>query len=418
MIGLYLLLFIPTLTLEEAKDILLDRSPILESAKIDVEIAMEKYHQMKASFYPSVTLQSSYTRLTNVPVVEMQTPQGTMEMSMGWPDNYQNALSISLPLFTSGKRLIMNKLGEIGVETAELQRQQLERKMIDNLAQIYFGLLMSQKAKELSSEALENAQEHYNVTEAQFKEGSATDLDVIRAEKDVYQAKSNILQADNNIKSLYRALNNLLGFPVDTIYPLEDGGDSLGIDIPVDSLVELALNTREELKSIDRAIGIAKLNIKMNFASFLPDIAFWSNIGYNKPINFDNKWGWDVKMGVSLSLPIFQGFSNYHKLKEAKRNLEKLLITRDMAKKNLEIEIRDLYDRLEEAREELKVQEENLKLSKRALEMAKEQYRMGYITHTDYRDIELGYMGAQFSYYSALFKFRINLEKIKNAIRR
>jgi len=372
MIGLYLVLFVPTLTFEEAKDILLDRSPILQSASIDVKIALEKYHQMKASFYPSVTLQSSYTRLTNVPVMEMQTPQGTMEMSMGWPDNYLNALSISLPLFTSGKRLIMNK----------------------------------------------HAQEHYNVTEAQFKEGSATDLDVIRAEKDVYQAKSNILQADNNIKNLYRALNNLLGFPVDTIYPLEEEGDSMGIEFPVDSLVQIAFNTREELKSIDRAIESAKLNIKMNLASFFPDVAFWSNIGYNKPLNFDNEWGWDVKMGVSLSLPIFQGFSNYHKLKEAKRNLEKLLITRNMVKKNLEIEIRNLYDRLEEAKEELKVQEENLKLSKRALEMAKEQYRMGYITHTDYRDIELGYMGAQFSYYSALFTYRINLEKIRNAIRR
>jgi len=47
--------------------------------------------------------------------------------------------------------------------------------------------------------------------------------------------------------------------------------------------------------------------------------------------------------------------------------------------------------------------------------MAKEQYERGYISSLEYKDIELGYMSAEFSHLNALYNLSVSLSKIKIA---
>ncbi len=403
------------LSFDEAKHILKSKNINIQSSVKDLEIAKEKLYQSRASFFPSIRFQSTYTRLSTIPKITMPTPQGNMEVSMGQPDNYQNSLSITLPLFLSGQRRIIELLGEMGVRSSELNILKVQREQENQLINLYFNLLLAKQGEKISKEALLRAKDHLKVTEMQFSEGRATDLDKLRAEKDVLDREASLIKARNGVRSLYRALNLILGFPVDSIYPVEENINATIFESNPDSLVKSAIKNREEIKLMDIALRSSRMNKKLVALSSMPSLVFAGNFTYNKPFNFENTWGKSMNATIALSFPIFQGFSNIHKLKEAEKNVEKIQLNRHLISFAIETEIKNLYGNLKESEQEITVQKKNLESSKRAMKMAEEQYRQGYISYTDYRDVEFGYEGAQFGYLSALFKFRVALELLKNA---
>jgi len=416
---LLILLLLPIvlfpLSFDEAKNILKSKNISIQSSIKDFEIATEKLYQTRASFYPSIRFQSTYTRLSTIPTITMPTPQGNMEVSMGQPDNYQNSLSITLPLFLSGQRRIIELLGEMGVRSSELNVLKVQRGQENQLINLYFNLLLAKQGEGVSKEALQRAKEHLKVTEVQFSEGRATDLDKLRAEKDVLDRETSLITTRNRVQSLYRALNLILGFPVDSVYPVEENINMLIFEGNLDSLVKGAIKNREEIKLMDIALQSSKMNKKLIALSSMPSLVFAGNFAYNKPFNFENVWGKSMNATVTLSFPIFQGFSNIHKWKEAEKNVEKIELNRQLLSSTIQTEIKNLYGNLKESKQEINVQKKNLESSKRAMKMAEEQYRQGYISYTDYRDVEFGYEGAQFGYLSALSKFRVAVELLKNA---
>jgi len=416
---LLILLLLPIvlfpLSFDEAKNILKSKNISIQSSIKDFEIATEKLYQTRASFYPSIRFQSMYTRLSTIPTITMPTPQGNMEVSMGQPDNYQNSLSITLPLFLSGQRRIIELLGEMGVKSSELNVLKVQREQENQLINLYFNLLLAKQGEGVSKEALQRAKEHLKVTEVQFNEGRATDLDKLRAEKDVLDRQTSLITTRNRVQSLYRALNLILGFPVDSVYPVEEKINMPFFEGNLNSLVKDAIKNREEIKLMDIALQSSKMNKKLIALSSMPSLVFAGNFTYNKPFNFENEWGKSMNATVTLSFPIFQGFSNIHKWKEAEKNVEKLELNRQLLSSIIQTEIKNLYGNLKESEEEINVQKKNLESSKRAMKMAEEQYRQGYISYTDYRDVEFGYEGAQFGYLSALSKFRVAVELLKNA---
>lgn len=405
------------LSFDEAKNILKSKNVNIQSSIKDFEIATEKLYQTRASFYPSIRFQSAYTRLSTIPTISMPTPQGNMEVSMGQPDNYQNTLSITLPLFLSGQRKIIELLGEMGVKSSKLNIIKVQREQKNQLINLYFNLLLAKQGEKISKEALQRAKDHLKVTEVQFSEGRATDLDKLRAEKDVLDREASLIKAKNGVHSLYRALNLLLGFPVDSLYPVEENISIPGFQANPDSLVKNAIKNREEIKLMDLALQSSKMNKKLVALSSMPSLVFAGNFTYNKPFNFENEWGRSMNATIALSFPIFQGFSNIHKWKEAEKNVKKIELSRQLLSSAIETEIKNLYGNLKESEQEINVQNKNLESSKRAMKMAEEQFRQGYISYTDYRDVEFGYEGAQFGYLSALFKFRVAIELLKNATR-
>ena len=404
-----------SLTFEEAKKIALDRNRNLEISKLEVEKASIAMRESWASFYPTVSLQSSYTRLLSVPQFEMPTPAGTEYISLGYPDNFRNSLEVTFPIFTFGKRFAAKEMGLRAKEIQDLQHETDKINLIKDLIIIYYGVVVAQEGLDIAEGAVERAEDHLKTARIQYGQGRITKLDLLSAETDFNLGKTLLLIANNGLDQAKSALNMILGFPLDTIVDIE-GKVQLEMDtFELDSLNNLALNMRPEIKSMKKLNQAAKLGEKLQYFSLLPDIVFVGSFSYDKPVGFDNAWDNDMTATIAFSWPLFQGFSRTNTIKKTRLTVEQSIIREKIVKEAIKMEVENLFLTYRLNKQRLALAEEQLKTAEEAYEMADKQYRAGYISALKYKDIELVYRTAEFDYLNAQYNLIVAREQIKVA---
>jgi outer membrane protein len=403
------------LNLKEVKDIALERNRNLQISALEVEKSEAKMKESWASFYPSINLQSSYTRLLTVPEFEIETPEGTQTLSFGFPDNYTNTLSLTFPVFTFGRRLVMKNITDRALEIQQFQEETDKINLIMDLSTVFYGVVGANEGVEISKEAVDRATDHLNTAKIQYKEGRVTKLDLLSAETELNQRTTEYLNAQNGLDKARSALNIILGLPLDTLISVEGEIDLKPDTLELDSLINKALKERPEIKSIEKLNEVANLNNKLQLLDYLPTVVFQGNLSYDKPHQFENEWGTDVNATIALSFPIFDGFARPRKMNQYILEARQSLIREELIKEGIRVEIKNLLLDYRLNKKKLKLAEKELETAKEAYEMAKEQYEKGYISFLDYKDIELGYRSAEFSHLNALYNLSVSLSKIKIA---
>jgi len=405
-----------SLTFEEAKKIALDKNREMEISELEVKKAEIAMRESWASFYPTVSLQSSYTRLLSVPQFEMPMGDGsTQYISLGYPDNFRNSLEATFPVFTFGKRFAVKEIGEKSKEIQILQHETDKMNLIKDLITYYYGVVVAGEGLKIAEGAVERARDHLRTARIQYNQGRITKLDLLKAETDFNSGKTELLNAHNGLELAKSALNMILGFPLDTLVDVE-GQVRFEIDtFDLDSLKDLALAKRPEIQIIKKTSELSNIGKSLQYLSFLPDIAFVGSFSYDKPVGFLNEWDNDMTATIAVSWPIFQGFSRTNAIQKYRYTVEQAVISEQIAKEGIKMEIKNLLLAYRLGKQKLILSEEQLKRAKEAYEMADKQYKAGYISALEYKDIELGYRSAEFAHLNAQYNLIVSKEQIKVA---
>jgi outer membrane protein len=415
---LLLMLSLPlfSLTFEEAKKIALDKNRNLEISELEVKKAEIAMKESWASFYPTLSLQSSYTRLLSVPQFEMPIGGGEVQyISLGYPDNFRNSLEVTFPVFTFGKRFAAKEISERAKDIQVFQHETDRINLIKDLITIYYGVVVAKEGLGIAESAVERSEDHLRTARIQYRQGRVTKLDLLSAETEFNRSKTELLNANNGLDQAKSALNMMLGFPLDTIIDVE-GKVRVEIDtFELDSLNNFALDMRPEVKSMEMLNQAANLGQKLQYFSLLPDIVFIGSFSYDKPIGFLNEWDNDMSATIAVSWPIFQGFSRTNAIKKNRLTIEQALIREEIVKEGIRMEVENLLLTYRLNKQKLILSEEQLKRAKEAYDMADKQYKAGYISALDYKDIELGFRSAEFARLNAQYNLIVSKEQIKIA---
>lgn len=403
------------LTFKEVEVIALSKNRSLKISNLEVKKAEAKMKESWASFYPSVSLQSSYTRVLGVPEFEIETPEGPQTISLGYPNNYMNTLSVTFPIFTFGRRLIAKDISEKAFRVQQFHEETDKINLIMDLATVFYGVVGANKGVEIANEAVVRAEDHLKTATIQYQEGRVTKLDLLSAETEINKRKTEYLNAQNGLDKANSALNILLGFSVDTVIEAEGEIEVKPDTFTLDSLTYKALKSRPEVRSIEELNKVANLSNKLQYLDYLPTIVFQSNFSYDKPHQFENEWGTNITATVALSFPIFDGFARPRKMDQYILLAKQSIIREELIKEGIRMEIKNLLLDYRLNKKKLKLAEKELEKAKEAYEMAKEQYERGYISSLEYKDLELGYMSAEFSHLNAIYNLSVSLSKIKIA---
>ena len=264
-----------SLTFEEAKEIAMEKNRNLEVSKLEVKKAEIAMRESWASFYPTVSLQSSYTRLLSVPQFEMPVGEGQVEyVSLGYADNFRNSLEVTFPIFTFGKRSAAKEIGERVKDIQVFQHETDKINLIKDLITIYYGVVVANEGLEIAEDVVERSGDHLNTARIQYRQGRITKLDLLSAETEFNRSKTELLNANNGIELAGSALNMMLGFPLDTILDVEGQIQAKVDTFDLHSLNDLALTRRPEVKSMEKLNESAGIAQKLQYFSFLPDIVF------------------------------------------------------------------------------------------------------------------------------------------------
>ncbi len=123
--------------------------------------------------------------------------------------------------------------------------------------------------------------------------------------------------------------------------------------------------------------------------------------------------------GVSVSVPIFNGFLQTKREKAAKYEVENVSFLIDQQKLALESQMASLYQSYQTNLELIKVEEENVAIAKQNLDITLAKFRIGTITTIEVRTAQQNYIEASVRYATAQYNTKlseINLKELAGTL--
>lgn len=422
------------LSLADCITIALERNHSVRIAKTRIDEASEKRREAFGSYLPSANATFSYTRLSEVPVLEMTTMrlepedgvgsvvrfQGldTFEYKMGEENNYKLGISVSQPLFTWGRIRSQNRIALLNWQLANEQYRQAKLDLTLAVKQAFYSVLLAREFHDIAKEAVAAIERHYDVAQALYKEGKISALDVSRVKVQLVNAKTQEIKAGNAVKFALKALYNLLDVPEEADWQIEGELSIEPVQVGAEAAFQEAVANRPEFKQLALQKHIVSELLGLARAETKPTLAFAVNYDYTRPFYFNDQWKGSWNAGIYLSFPFFKGFSDQARAEQIKLQLKQIDLAEEQLRMGVRLEIEKTLLSIHEAWERVTAQKENVIVAKENLDTVQKRYEQGLASDLDVTDTRLGLTQAETEYAQALFDYALALAQLDRSLGR
>ncbi len=293
-------------------------------------------------------------------------------------------VSLQQPIFVGGKIVAANRMASYAQELAKTQYSQEYSQVLVDIEQAYWQIVSIAGKKRLAEGYSELLHQMEKDTDALIAEGFATPSDALTVKVKANEADMLLTKANNGLALAKMLLCKECGLPLDSEISLAD--ESLDrIPVPQMSPVisdEDIYEARPEIKSLKLAEQIYARKVDIARADMLPTVALSANYIVTNPnlLNgYQKNFGGFVTAGVVVSIPLFHAGENLNKTRKAKAEAVMTSIKLDDAKEMISLQVAQLRQQETEALEKLTTAESNLRNAEENLRVATAGWNEGMI---------------------------------------
>lgn len=244
-----------------------------------------------------------------------------------------------------------NRLAEL---KAEQDSAATALQLKEQIASLYVQILYLSEAVTVSQQSLETSQKNEERGKTMVEVGKMSKADLAQLTAQRAQDEYNIVSAQSQIATAKKNLKQLLELTTAddfNIYIPEDiaqSNDQKALE-PIPSLNDTyraAIASRPEITSAQLAIKSSDLSIAIARAGKMPTIGINGSVGTSSSSMSDRNWGqqmktnFDAGVGVSLSIPLFDG-------RQTKTAVNKATLQRRQAELQLQDSEKQLWSTIE-----------------------------------------------------------------------
>ncbi|OKL41841.1 TolC family protein [Pontibacter flavimaris] len=346
-----------------------------------------------AGFLPNVDGRASRTFSENNSRQEFQTGpdrvrDGASSNNMSYGINLNWVIFDGLGMFINLERLkAIEKSGEL------FTKQTIENTLAVITASYFEVARQASKIKAIQ-DAIAISEARVEIAQAQFDVGVSAKVEILRAQVDYNADRSELLLQEEVLQNAKINLNQLLGRNPDIDFVVTD---SILVDPTVNySVAANSLNAANPLlQRLQLERQLANLDIRSVRASRFPTVSVLSAYNFSRseaePLNefqarFNQNRGYNY--GLSLSVPIFNGFNINRQAQNARINLETANLELQREENRLQSDLARAYSQYTNRLQLLELEESNLKLAQENAEIALERYRLGILTAIELREAQ------------------------------
>ena len=410
-IALALLSFFPKaqeeLTLSKAVNYALEHKAEAVKAKLEYENAEYQIEQVRAATLPQVNVTGS---LTYNPILQQLSFMGN-QVKIGNPWQTSAGISVTQQLFNQSV-FIGLKAAKTTREFYAINQQLTNENLIEKVATAYYQVYQTQQKLKTVETNLNSTTKTRDIIEGLYKSGLAKKIDLDRTNVAVNNLKASKQQILEVLQLQEHSLKFMIGMDINkSIVMPEDTFDATPALLGNEASVE----NRTEIKVINKQLELLELDRKAKKAEYYPTLALSGNFGYT---GVGQKFPWFSKdertfyysaasIGLSLNIPIFNGFSTRSKLRQTDVSIRKAEIEKREAELAISLDIENAKTQINNSLITINTQKENVNLAKSVLENTQNNYKYGLSTLTDLLDAEKAYADAQNNYTNALLEYKI-----------
>ena len=407
------------ITISDAIRMALSDSYQIIDAQKTKEIYEQQLSQSRSGYYPSLSLDGSYSRALKKGKIIM----GAQSMEIGQNNTYQAGLNASYVLWSGGQIRNSVNLAKVGAEQGLFNLRHVQDTVTKQVVGFCYDIIYAAALIRVQEEYLDIAKQHLDEAQAKYKQGLASSLDVLTQKVKVENIEPTVLQAQKNFELGNLYLRQILNRdPEDRIYLTWTQKD---LELPqtpsLDELYNLAMEKRPELKLSKLAVDAAHYNIKIARSGHMPVLSLNGNYTYNGVTDngfpqHKQDYYWSSAAGVSLSVPLFEGFKVSSQVAQKELAYEQAVAAYQNKMKNVRIQVKEAWLNLEEARSRIEATKGVVEQARENLNSQMKRYRAGLTSQLEVNDAISNVNDSDLQYVQAVYDGAIALSDLKFAV--
>ena len=408
------------MSLKECLTVGIENNLSLKSSRNQVTKGKHNISENRARLLPQINFAAGFNDNFTPPVsVTDGTAYGKQyNVTKTLQYNSSASLQLQMPLY-SQTALTAVEISKTLDNINQLSYEKAREDIIMQIAKLYYLIQNTTEQITIISDNLKRFEELRNFAQAFYDNQMALGVDLKRINVRIESTDVSLANAKAMLREQYNMLKYALDYPAD---------EDIQVEVKRVDDIEMAsqtgLNTNlYELQLMRTQEKLSEQQVKLAKDAYLPTLALTGNFTFtaytDKFKNWfhsgeSNHWYDSNGLGISLRVPVFDGFEKRSKIRKAKIDADNARIAYENTLKNLQTQYSNaINDQLNNERNYRK-QRDNYRLAEDIYKVTMDRYREGVTSMVEVLQDEMSMSEAQNNYLTAHYNYEVsNLSVLK-----
>jgi outer membrane protein TolC len=284
----------------------------------------------------------------------------------------------------------------------------------------YYNMVLTEKVVEVTEGAIQRDKTLIEATQALFKAGFVTKLDVFSAELVLAQDSARLVSNQANLESAKNVLLDVLGLPISTQVALLDKTIPFRLVLlELEKWIAAALTNRPEIYEVGQQLAKSSLNVRNARNNVLPQVDLVASYGRShlgptlgRALDLNGRV-WTAGLVFSIPIGNVAPRSALARAGIEHNRLEEIL---RQTRRTIELEVRAAVIKLRESLETMKALQIAIEQAKGRLEVAQARFSLGHASNLDIVLAQKDLLDAETQVLSATVNYNIGLAELEARI--
>ncbi|NET36210.1 MAG: TolC family protein [Cyanothece sp. SIO1E1] len=380
------------ITLEQAIDLAYRNNRDLQITGLGLEGSRFALREARTDLFPDLILTNSITVTENIAedtdptVVDFGLGPVTLAPGVDAPEtdtDFSQAITLTYDVFASGGRSASIRSAKETVRFSELAVEIAQEDLKLAVATAYFALQNDIEDVRIASATVEEARQSLRDAQVRERAGVGTRFNVLQAEVALSEDEQILRSAISDQRTSQRALADLLNLPPRVDIAVTPAALVERWPLALEESIILAFQNRAELEQqlVQREINEQLRRLALSVLG--PDIDFFASFSLADVIDDGESLDDFFQVGLSLTIPIFEGGEARAIAKQEEVNIAIAETTFADLINSIRLEVEDAHFDLESNFANIDTAELGVEQAKEALRLARLRFQAGVGTQLD-----------------------------------
>ncbi len=416
------------LKLADALTYALENNPSAKNARLELLISKATIKETTSRGLPQINGGYNLDYNPKIPVVflpnqppfgDPSNPSDVIPARFGV--SYSSGLSVTVSqMIFDGSFFVGLRAAQTLLDLTNKDLKKAEIDVVENVKKAYYGVLVNQQRIRLAEANLSRIDTLLKETTALLEAGFVEKLDVSRVQVQRNNIYTQVQRSQTGLDISKQILKLQMGMPMEYKVVLAESLEELTPKEETLALLGEEGAERIELEQVTTQLTLVGLDLKNNMSQYMPKIDFIGNArrsgAGNELDRVFNKSNWfgSSLVGVSMSVPIFDGFGKAARIQKNRVQINQIENQRTFLKESFKNELYAAKANLRNDLKLLEIQEANMQLATEVYQIARIKYKEGVGSNLEVVEADAALIQAEINYLGAIYDgliSKINLEK-------
>ena len=332
-------------------------------------------------------------------------------LPFGRENAYTAALSGSQPIYSGGRVGAALRIASEFRETARLGLQEERAEIELQIRNAYYRALFAGELEAIALAAVAQAESFRSQEELRLRTGTASELDLLRAEVELENLRPQLVEAQNAAQLAMLDLKRLadipLTQPVRLTTPLVVPSAEELAAAPVSA--ELLTAQRAAVRAAERQVEIREQQVRIARGAFLPSVSVSMNYGKvlfpTSATDLTGRWATDWTGTIGVQIPLFSGFRRAAELQQSQIQLQQQQLQLAQLRESVQLQYEQARGERERAAASIMARQRTVAQAQRVHDLTVLRYERGLATQLEVSDARLALLQARTNLAQALADF-------------